>query len=150
MNNMEIRPYKRLAQYWETDQMGIIHHSNYVRWFEEARIDFMGQCGFPYTALEQRGILMPVLGVSLDYVKPARFADTVKIEMQILDFIQTHGVRFRVSYAVWNDLTGELLTTGESRHCFTDRELRVSRIKRDHPDVYDVFARMEEEAQTNS
>lgn len=142
-----IQNYRRTAQYWETDQMGIIHHSNYVRWFEEARVDFMEQCGLSYGALEQRGILMPVLGVSLEYIKPARFADTVEIEMQILDFIKAHGVRFSVRYAVRNRETGELLTKGESRHCFTDRELRVVRVKRDHPDVYEVFAKMEGEGQ---
>lgn len=43
-----IKPYQHLAKYYETDQMGIIHHSNYIRWFEEARIDYMNQIGLTY------------------------------------------------------------------------------------------------------
>lgn len=45
---MMIRPYLHNAKYYETDQMGIIHHSNYIRWFEEARIDYMNQIGLTY------------------------------------------------------------------------------------------------------
>ena len=47
--------YRRKAQYHETDQMGIIHHSNYVKWMEEARIDFMKEMGFGYGEVEKRG-----------------------------------------------------------------------------------------------
>ena len=51
--------YRRKAQYHETDQMGIIHHSNYVKWMEEARIDFMKEMGFGYGEVEKRGIVSP-------------------------------------------------------------------------------------------
>ena len=53
-------PYRRKAQYYETDQMGIIHHSNYIRWFEEARIDFMAQAGLGYRLEEYSGVRMTV------------------------------------------------------------------------------------------
>ena len=43
--------YEHKTQYYETDQMGIIHHSNYIRWFEEARVDFMDRCGFSYAQM---------------------------------------------------------------------------------------------------
>lgn len=50
--------YRRKAQYHETDQMGIIHHSNYVKWMEEARIDFMKELGFGYGEVEKRGLFL--------------------------------------------------------------------------------------------
>lgn len=50
--------YEHKTQYYETDQMGIIHHSNYIRWFEEARIEFMNQCGFSYAQMEKDGIIV--------------------------------------------------------------------------------------------
>ena len=50
---MNINPYQHHAKYYETDQMGIIHHSNYIRWFEEARIDFMNQIGLTYKTMEK-------------------------------------------------------------------------------------------------
>lgn len=68
--------YRRKAQYHETDQMGIIHHSNYVKWMEEARIDFMKELGFGYGEVEKRGIVSPVAGVSgFIYKKPGAFDD---------------------------------------------------------------------------
>ena len=53
--------YEHKTQYYETDQMGIIHHSNYIRWFEEARVDFMDRCGFSYAQMEKDGLISPVL-----------------------------------------------------------------------------------------
>ena len=67
--------YEREANYYETDKMGIIHHSNYIRWFEEARIGFMKNIGFPYDAMEDNGIMMPVLSVECDYKSSVRFGD---------------------------------------------------------------------------
>ena len=52
---MNRTPYRRLVQYYETDRMGIVHHSNYIRWFEEARTDFLRNNGIVYSDLEQSG-----------------------------------------------------------------------------------------------
>ena len=52
-----MNPYIHKVQYYETDMMGVAHHANYIRWMEEARIDFMDQLGFPYTEMEARGVL---------------------------------------------------------------------------------------------
>ena len=54
---MTLTPYKRKAFYYETDRMDIIHHSNYVRWLEEARVDLMEQLGCPFHEIEERGIV---------------------------------------------------------------------------------------------
>ncbi|MFQ7173111.1 MAG: acyl-CoA thioesterase [Thomasclavelia ramosa] len=62
---MMIRPYLHNAKYYETDRMGIIHHSNYIRWFEEARIDYMNQIGLTYKKMEEEGIISPVLSISI-------------------------------------------------------------------------------------
>ena len=66
---MNIQPYQHIAQYYETDQMGIIHHSNYIRWFEESRIDYLKQIGLPYEDMEKNGMISPVLEVSCQYMK---------------------------------------------------------------------------------
>ena len=70
------KPYERETFYYETDQMGIIHHSNYIRWFEESRIEFLKQIGIPYDEMERRGLLIPVLGVSCKYKKAFRYFDS--------------------------------------------------------------------------
>ena len=61
---MNRTPYRRLVQYYETDRMGIVHHSNYIRWFEEARTDFLRNNGIVYSDLEQSGVMIPVVNVS--------------------------------------------------------------------------------------
>ena len=55
--------YIRKTHYHETDQMGFIHHSNYVKWMEEARVAFMDEIGLSYRSLEEGGIVSPVTGV---------------------------------------------------------------------------------------
>ncbi len=144
---MEIRPYERAAQYWETDQMGVIHHSNYIRWFEEARVHILNAAGLHYAEMERDGVLLPLLSASCDYIKPTRFGDTVRIEARVADFISTHGIRFAVNYVVRDARSGQINATGQTRHCFTDKELRILRVKRDHPQIYGMFARMEREGQ---
>ena len=54
---MIYKPYKHLVQYYETDQMGIVHHSNYIRWFEEARSFLLEENGFGYKKMEESGII---------------------------------------------------------------------------------------------
>lgn len=61
---MKLHTYEHRTQYYETDQMGIIHHSNYIRWFEEARTDLMRQMGIGYDEMEGQGIISPVLSVT--------------------------------------------------------------------------------------
>ena len=76
---MQWEPYLHKAQYYETDGMGIIHHSNYIRWFEEARVDFLAQIGMPFEQVEARGIVSPVIRVVCEYKTMARFGETVRI-----------------------------------------------------------------------
>ena len=61
---MQLQPYRRRAQYYETDQMAIVHHTNYIRWFEEARIDWMRQQGYGCRELEAQGLIIPVVDAS--------------------------------------------------------------------------------------
>ena len=79
----EITPYIHRAQYYETDRMGIIHHSNYIRWMEEARNDFLSKIGYSYSRMESEGITSPVVSVSCEYRSPVRFDDAVEIKTSL-------------------------------------------------------------------
>ena len=70
---IRIRPYEHHAKYYETDQMGIIHHSNYIKWMEEARMDLMEQIGLSYKQMEEMEIISPVLSVSCEYHSMVHF-----------------------------------------------------------------------------
>lgn len=128
--------YEHRVSYYETDQMGIVHHSNYIRWFEDARVDFLEQVGFSYKKMEDMGIMIVVLGASCEYKSPARFGDWVTVIPKITDY---NGFKMTVSYEVINKTDGSLLVTGETKHCFTDLDLKPVRTKRDFPDIYNIF-----------
>lgn len=134
---MEIKPYERTVCYYETDKMAIVHHSNYIRWFEEARVDFLKQIGLPFEKIEERGLLVPVLGVSARYLLPFRFGDVFQIRIKVIGFT---GLKFSIAYEVYNKETGKLHVTGTSDHGFVDSKMQPIRLKRDHPDVYEVFS----------
>lgn len=127
----------RTALYYETDQMGIIHHSNYIRWFEEARLHYMKELGLPYDELERMGIIIPVLSVECRYRQPVRYDETVRIHMSITKF---NGVKMRAVYEVRDEKTNELRAEGASEHGFVDRDFKPVRMKRDYPEVYDMLS----------
>ncbi|MCM1132859.1 MAG: acyl-CoA thioesterase [Ruminococcus flavefaciens] len=131
-----IKPYSRRVYYYETDKMAIMHHSNYIRIFEECRVDFLRQSGMPFEEIESRGILMPVLSAECHYKHPLRFDDPFAVYMTITRF---NGVSLYVSYRIFNTDTDILCAEGNSSHCFTDENLRPLRIKNPHPDIYRIF-----------
>ena len=99
-----IRPYEHHAKYYETDQMGIIHHSNYIRWMEEARMDLMEQIGLSYKGMEEMEIISPVLSISCEYKSMVHFDDTVVIETRIAEY---NGIKMKVEYRMTDRKTGE-------------------------------------------
>ena len=129
---MDATPYCRKVYYYETDQMSIVHHSNYIRWMEEARTDYMRKNGVDYHDVEAHGIIMPVLGVSCRYRVSARYDDPIAIRTALCYY---NGVRARYRYEIRHGETGVLLAEGESEHCFLDAESRVPlKLKKTHPD----------------
>lgn len=133
---MELKPYLRKVHYYETDQMTVVHHSNYIRWFEEARLDYLEQIGIPYDALEQRSIIIPVVDVSCKYLVSARYGDTVEIRPILTQFT---GVRVAYRYEIRIQNTGELCATGTSTHCFVDEAHRPISLKRRDPALYQLL-----------
>ena len=78
-----LKPYCRKINYYETDQMQVVHHSNYARYLEEARLDLMEQAGLPYDRLEELGIIIPVLELHDYYTYALHFGDTIEIHSHI-------------------------------------------------------------------
>lgn len=134
-------PYKHKAQYYETDQMGIVHHSNYIRWFESARMEYMEQAGIPYKKMEEIGVISPVLTVSCEYRNMTRFGDTVLVTARIKSY---NGIRLVLSYEVRDEATGALNAAGESSHCFLSREHKLLSLKKAAPQMDAVMARCAE------
>ncbi len=130
------KPYTHLVHYYETDQMHIVHHSNYIRWFEEARTDFLKQIGMPYHKLEEMGIISPVTEVTCKYISMTHFDDCVEIIPILTKFTP---VRFEVSYRVIDHTTKEIRAFGSSKHCFIDTTGKPLNLKKQHLDIYEKF-----------
>ena len=133
---MTVHTYVHKVNYYETDKMGITHHSNYVRWMEEARLDFLSQAGLPYDKMEKDGIMIPVLSASCQYKYAVRFNDTVCIKMKLEEF---NGLKFKISYLVTDKETGDIRLIAETAHFFVDNDFKPIRIKNAAPKVYDTF-----------
>ena len=117
-----MKPYMLKARYYETDQMGIIHHSNYIRLMEEARIDVLNQLGYPYRRFEEMGYMSPVLHAECEYKKSVKFDDEVKIVVSLQDFGK---VKFTLRYDIYNMSEGGCLSAcGLTRHCFLNKDGR--------------------------
>lgn len=112
---MNIVAYRRKVQFYETDQMGIVHHSNYIRWFEEARVDFMEQVGYGYDRIEESGISFAVLSAQCEYKSMVHFGEWVEITMEIESLTNS---RMTIAYRVADAANGTLRCTGKTGHCF--------------------------------
>ncbi len=134
---MLTKAYRRKANYYETDQMAIVHHSNYIRWFEETRIDFMQQLGFTYEKAMAAGMDFAVLSVECHYKSMVRFGDTVDIAASVTHLTPS---RMAVGYRVTDAATGQLRCTGQTWHCcFDNTRRRPVSIKKALPELYALF-----------
>ena len=92
-----MQDYQHTVQYYETDRMGITHHSNYIRWMEEARVAFLQSIGWGYERFEAMGVVSPVVQLSCSYKNTTTFADTVTIRLSVA---ACTGVRLSFHYVM--------------------------------------------------
>ncbi len=113
--------YSHLVQYYETDKMGVTHHSNYIRFMEEARLDFFKNLGYDYLEFEKMGVFSPVVGLNnIRYKKPSTVNDVIDIEVSIKSM---NSVTFIVSYVM--KIKDTVIFTGESEHCLISKEGKI-------------------------
>ena len=124
--------YIHKVHYYETDKMGITHHSNYIRFMEEARMNYLNEAGFTMARLEAEGITSPVISVTCDYKYPSTYDDEIGIEVSLTQYT---GVKFVLSYVMRNIRTGNVVAEATSAHCFIDAEGRPVAVKKTCPDL---------------
>ena len=132
--------YIHTVQYYETDRMGITHHSNYIRWMEEARVDFLSQIGWDYARLEEMGIISPVINVNCDYKKTTTFSDKIAIKVLVKEF---KGVKLFLSYEMKNE-DGVIVCTASSTHAFLTKEGKPVRVQKEYPEFYKALTELAE------
>lgn len=120
--------YTHKVNYYETDKMGIVHHSNYVRWLEEARVVAMDKIGYPVSKLEQENLFSPVLAYSVDIKHSTTFEDLVQIIPKVKEY---NGVRLEISYEI--KLEDKLVATATTKHCFINEKGLPQRLNKALP-----------------
>ena len=128
--------FERKINYYETDKMGVVHHSNYIRYMEEARTWLLEYLEMPFNLLEENNITIPVLGVTCNYKYHATFGDTIIINLYAKEYT---GVRMTIGYEIKDKKTDKLLLTGETKHCFTDKNLNPINLKKYAPEFSNKF-----------
>lgn len=126
--------YKRKVNYHETDKMGITHHSNYIKWMEEARIYYFSTLGLSYAELEKNGVGSPVVNVNCKYILPTTFDDEIDISVK---FTRYNGVILNVEYTMVNAKTGKTVCTATSESCFVDMQGKLVSIKNVLPETHE-------------
>lgn len=131
--------YERKINYYETDRMGVVHHSNYIRYLEEARCYLLNEMEMPFSMFEENGITIPVLGVNCNYKYHVTFGDTILIYTFIKEYT---GVRMTVSYEIKDKKTEKTVLIGETKHCFTNKKLKPINLKKHNLEFSNKFENM--------
>lgn len=104
------------VRYSETDQMGVVYHGSYIPYFEIGRVEWLRNKGISYKTLEENGIALPIVSMTLNYKKPARYDDLLTV---ITKFKSYNGVKIEFECEIWSE-HDELLTTASFLLVFVD------------------------------
>lgn len=127
------------VRYAETDQMGVVYHSNYYIWFEVARTDLLRKLSMTYKDMEQNGIILPVIETHCRYKIPAMYDDFVTIKAEIEE---VGGVKITFSYTAFRQSDGVLLAEGKTVHVFADFNKKPVNIKKKNPALYEEISKV--------
>lgn len=120
--------------YADTDAMGVVYHTNYIKWFEVGRGELLRSIGYPYARLEQEGIMLPVAECSCKYKLPAVYDDVLEITARVAEI---KGATISMEYEIRRQETGQLLVTGSTKHAFTDTSFKPVRIRDKNKELYE-------------
>lgn len=150
LQNTKWHVHHKRVHYQETDQMGVVHHANYISWFEIGRTEAMRAAGIRYKDMEQLGLLLPVLDVEVKYHHPACYDDLVAIYTNLSYYTP---VRMEFTYEIRNhndfnktehkqmQPVGKILASGKTVHMWVNQEWKPARLDRIAPDIYKWLAR---------
>jgi acyl-CoA thioester hydrolase len=111
--------------YADTDAMGVAYHSNYFKWFEMGRTEYLRNLGIPYKEIEKKGFLLPVVSAYCKYIKPARYDDLLRIETM---FTEVKRASIKIHYEIFLEDSEIELVNGYTMHALTDKEGKIRRI----------------------
>ena len=131
--------YKHKIKYYETDKMGVTHHSNYIRFMEE-RTDFLISHGFDYAKLEEMGIISPVVSIECKYRNTTTYPDVIDIFVSVEE---VKAAKIRFNY-IMKKADGTVCIEAASEHCFITKDGKIARLKKDFPEFFEAMTKLAE------
>ncbi|TCS96748.1 acyl-CoA thioesterase [Hazenella coriacea] len=125
------------VRYQETDQMGVVYHSNYLIWFEVGRNGFIRQQGYSYQDFENKGLLLPVVEAQCKYRSPAKYDEEVLVRTKLSEL---SGSKMYFEYEVVRNNDQTLLATGLTKHLWVSKEMKRTNMKKYFPELYERLA----------
>lgn len=121
--------YKRRVNFYDTDLMGVVHHANYIRYFEEARVEYLRAAGWDLMELMDEGIVFPIVEVEAKYKESARYDEIILIHTYMRN---VDRVKLEIEYEAVSEKTGRVLATGRTVNTFTDTKTgRIVRLPKE-------------------
>ena len=139
---MYINKTKLKVRYVETDQMGIVHHSNYYAWFEVGRTEYITQIGMTYKQMEEANIMLPVVESSCKYIQGAKYEDIIIIETFMHEL---SGAKVIFNYNVIRENDDKILAKGSTTHAFVNESFRVVNLKKANAEMWSRFQKLFED-----
>ncbi|MEK3910368.1 thioesterase family protein [Paenibacillus sp. FSL H7-0331] len=123
--------YTLRVRYQETDQMGVVYHTNYVNWFEIGRTELIRSMGMTYKEIEEKGVLLPLIDLQMQFKLPANYDDLITIRTRIAEY---SSIRLHFDSEIRRG--EELLVSGCTKHVWVNRAWKPTRIDRALPELY--------------
>lgn len=134
---MFVNKTKVVPRYSETDQMGVIYHSNYFVWFEVGRTDYLENFSMSYKDMEEMGVMLPVIEVNCKYKVSAKYADKLIVKTIVESLTP---VRIKFTYVIERMNDGTLIAEGFTEHVFSSTvNGKPINLKKKYPDLYKLL-----------
>ena len=131
---MYISKTKITVRYVETDQMGIVHHSNYLIWFEAGRTDFIKGSNISYTEMEQEGILIPLAESNCKYIVGAKYEDELIVKTWVKELTP---VKVEFNYSVIREIDEKEIAKGSTLHVFVSKDFKIINLKKSNLEIFE-------------
>ena len=127
------------VRYAETDKMGIVHHSVYPIWYELARTNLSKEAGFPYSKMEEMGIMTPLVELNCKYYSPAYYDDELIVTATVSKLTPARVV---FSYEVYREGSDKPINTGYTVHAIVNKDMKPINTKKLYPEIYKALELM--------
>lgn len=139
---MHINETKIKVRYAETDQMGVVYHSNYLVWFEVGRTEFISATGVSYSDMEKNDILIPVVEVNCKYAGSAKYEDEIIVKTWIKELSPAKVI---FEYNILKENDDKIIVRGSTTHVFVNRDFKIINIKKKYTDIWEKLAKLIDE-----